>query len=237
MVLSRLVLILLVPLLLAACETTPAPAWDALGAGAADAASPDTASADAPSFSDVAAADVLSEAAPALLSVPPPPPPALEAQSVRTAKLPTAALKLALEAAVQGLWYTSESDYPFQVFALPGGGTPHATAWNIRDKVAPIYVPRPDTLPLAQRKVESVSLTTLLKNYVTPQDWWGDAEKARAPAFQKFKKLLTSQLTYLHVYRVGPKTPWGLSPDIDVFIVGTTAAGDLIVVWTVAIET
>ena len=48
---------------------------------------------------------------------------------------------------------------------------------------------------------------------------------------------MTSQLSYLHVYRVGPKTPWGLSPDIDVFIVGTTVDGDVIVLWTVSIET
>ncbi len=200
---------LLLPALLAACTTTAYPAADA---GATDAAAVDA----APSF------------AVAL--------PALTATTVAH-RAPTATVQAELAAAASGLLYTSESDYPLQVFVLPGAGTPHVTAWNIKAKVAPIYVQRPQTLPLAQRAVESLTLTKLLQPYVEPQDWWGDFEKARAPQFQKLKKILTSQLSYLHVYRVGPKTPWGLSPDIDVFIVGTTVEGDLIVVATVAIET
>jgi hypothetical protein len=150
---------------------------------------------------------------------------------------PTAVVKAALDDAAQDLLYTSESDYPFQVLVLPGAGQPHVTAYNVKQKLAPVYVQRPETLPLAQRKVESKTLATLFKPYVQAQDWWGDFEKERAPKFKKLRHILETQLSYLHVYRVGPKTPWGLSPDIDVFIVGTTADNDLIVLWTVSIET
>lgn len=175
--------------------------------------------------------------APKPLFIAPQPTPALVGLADLKQQQPTAVVKAALDTAVQGLLYTSESDYPFQVFVLPGAGAPHVTAWNIKQKVAPIYVQRPDTLPLAKRAVEAKTLAALFKPYVVAQDWWGDAEKARAPQFLALKKLIAAQLRYVHVYRVGPKTPWGLSPDIDVFIVGTTAQGDLVVLWTVAIET
>ncbi len=149
----------------------------------------------------------------------------------------TAIVKAALDEAVQGLLFTSESDYPFQVFVLPGAGRPHVSTTNIKKKVAAFYVQRPETMPLAQRSVETRTLAALFKYYVHSQDWWGDFEKQRAPQFKKLKAILDAQLSHVHVYRVGPKTPWGLSPDIDVFIEGTTAEGDVIVLWTVSIET
>ncbi len=214
---------LLVPALLAvlaACTTAPS--------ADPDARSPDTPQTDA-------AADAPPTPAAALLAAPMTEP--LRQAETIAHRLPTTGVQAALDAAVQGLLYTSESDYPFGVFVLPGAGTPHVTAYTIKQKVAPFYVQRPQSLPLAQRAVESLTLTALFKPYVEPQDWWGDFEKARAPLFQKLKKIMTSQLSYLHVYRVGPKTPWGLSPDIDVFIVGTTVDGDVIVLWTVSIET
>lgn len=150
---------------------------------------------------------------------------------------PTAVVKAALEEAVQGLLFTSESDYSFQVLVLPGAGRPLVTKLNIKKKIAPFYVQRPETMPLAQRAVETRTLAALFKSYVHAQDWWGDFEKARAPGFKTLKSIVDTQLRHVHVYRVGPKTPWGLSPDIDVFIAGTTADGDVIVLWTVAIET
>ena len=212
--------------LLAACATAPH--------ADADAGSADVPQAEAPTQTLL---PLRIATPPKPLFVAPQPTPGLVALANLSQQQPTAVVKAALESAVQGLLYTSESDYPFQVFVLPGAGAPHVTAWNNKQKVAPIYVARPETLPLDKRAVEARTLATLFKNYVVPQDWWGDDEKARAPKFQQLKKLLTSQLRYVHVYRVGPKTPWGLSPDIDVFIVGTTAQGDLVVLWTVAIET
>ncbi len=220
---------LLLLTLLAACATGTYASADA------DASSADTAPADATADDPPPPIRIAVPVQPTFVA-PSPQSPLLELANLKQ-KQPTAVVKAALDAAVQGLLYTSESDYPFQVFVVPGGGAPHATAYNIKQKVAPFYVQRPDTLPLAKRAVQSRTLASLLKNYVVPQDWWSDFEQARAPQFQKLKKLITSQLSYVHVYRVGPKTPWGLSPDIDVFIVGTTATGDLLVLWTVAIET
>ena len=192
-----------------------------------------------------AAPDATADAAPppTRLAVPPQPQfaVAMPHADLQAATLPqpqpTAVVKAALDAAVQGLLYTSESDYPFQVLVLPGAARPHVTAYNLNQKLAPVYVLRPGTLPLAQRKVQAMTLAALFKPYVQAQDWWGDFEQQRAPQWKKLRHILETQLSYVHVYRVGPKTPWGLSPDIDVFIVGTTADDDLIALWTVSIET
>lgn len=160
-----------------------------------------------------------------------------EGLALTAAAQPTAVVKAALEAVVPGLLYTSESDYPFQILVLPSASKPMTTKLNIQNKLAPVYVLRPETMPLAQRSVETLTLAALFKNYIHRQDWWEDNNRADQPKFQKLYDILRFQLAHVHVYRVGPKTPWGLQPDIDIFIEGTTADGDLIVLWTVSIET
>lgn len=213
----------------AALETAAGPPSDAAADASSAAAAADVPAADAATPTQWAAPP-----APLLVSIAPH---TTLQETVITQPQPTAVVKAALEQAVQGLLYTSESDYPFQVFVLPGAGQPHVTAYNVKQKLAAIYVQRPETLPLAQRKVQSETLAGLFKNYVHAQDWWGDFEKARAPGFKTLKQIIESQLSYVHVYRIGPKTPWGLSPDIDVFILGTSAGGDVVGLWTVSIET
>lgn len=46
------------------------------------------------------------------------------------------------------------------------------------------------------------------------------------------------RLIDVKAFRIGPADPYnGLSPDVDIFLVGGTDEGDLVGVWTVSIET
>ena len=150
----------------------------------------------------------------------------------------TVALKGLLEQASAGLLYGSESDYPYVVFVIPGGWKAPVTAATVKTVLAPIYVPRAESMALADRTVQASTLDGILGRYVTPADWWGDAEKAQADRYQQFIDVLSQGLIGASAFRVGPADPFnGLSPDIDVFVIGGTPNGDLVGVWTVSIET
>ncbi len=149
-----------------------------------------------------------------------------------------AALKGLLEQASAGLLYSSESDYPYVVFVIPGGWKTPVTAGNVKAVVAPIYVARAESMALADRTVQASTLDGILGRYVSPQDWWGDAEKQQAVRYQGLIDVLSQGLVGVEAFRVGPADPYnGLSPDIDVFVIGGTPDGDLVGVWTVSIET
>ena len=147
-------------------------------------------------------------------------------------------LKALLDVAVIGLLYTSESDYPFVVIVVPGAATTPITTDNVKDRVAPVYVPRPDSMSLQDRIVEERTLDDVFEYYITPQDWWTDYEKDRYPRFQALYDILKNQVHDIKVFRVGPYDQYnGMSPDIDVFFVGASDEGDLVGLWTVSIET
>ncbi|MGC4047585.1 MAG: nuclease A inhibitor family protein [Armatimonas sp.] len=110
----------------------------------------------------------------------------------------------ALRSASKGLLYTSESDAKITPFAwsteeVAGATTPvEAVA-----KVAGV----------SASKIQTVSLDSFFDSMTSPQDWWGDEEKATAARFQELAKEL-SGLKNVAAFRVGD------GPDIDVYIVG-----------------
>ncbi len=149
----------------------------------------------------------------------------------------------ALEAAVEGLYHMSESDYPFDVVTVSGGGDSPITADNIKDRIASIYVEHDETTPLAAREVEVRSLEEFFARYTEIGDYWEPEQLEAAPKFQAVYEILRDRLLDAQVYRLGYRYRSGsytsphLSGAIDVFIVGRSHDGHLVGLYTISVET
>ncbi|MDB6111867.1 MAG: nuiA [Pedosphaera sp.] len=123
-----------------------------------------------------------------------------------------------LQEATRDVLYMSESDYPFQIIQRAGEGRP------------------PDAqtvLELSSRAggaVQVVPLETFFKHLIAEKPWHREQENATVRKFQKLLQVIRQHLPNAQVFRVG-------EIQVDVFILGNTADGDLAGLSTRAIET
>ncbi len=123
-----------------------------------------------------------------------------------------------IEEASNGLWYVSETDAEIEAFeAGPVGAV---TKNAILEKLA-----RPPQTPVEERAFED-----FFKRLTTVHDWFGEEEKATARRFVRLKNLLEANLSDLRVFKVG-------RIEIEIFVVGLDAEGDLAGIRTEAVET
>lgn len=142
---------------------------------------------------------------------------------------------MALAAAVDGVDYPSESDYPWIVETFACAAP--VTEDNVKQIIAPVYVEHPGQATLAERAIEVRTLAQLFDPLTVPKDWWTDYEYERADKYTAIRAVLEGGLTDLVVFRLGEKSGNILSGAIDVYVFGTTAEGDLVAMWTVSVET
>lgn len=123
----------------------------------------------------------------------------------------------ALENSAQGVWFTSESDYPFEVFthentALLGDSSLFQSVVGI-DGTA-----------------ESVPFDEWFDKYMAVPDDTDPYFIERAEQFGRIRTAFTENLTNLQVFRVG-------EIEVHIFIVGQTACGKIAGLRTISIET
>lgn len=140
----------------------------------------------------------------------------------------------ALEAAVDGVYYFSESEDLWTVFAIADAAP--VTEANVKDVIAGIYVPH-DDLPLADRAVELRTLAQLMDPLTVMQDWWGPENVMQAEDYKPIRAIFEGQLSDVQVFRLGEQSGNILVGRIDVFVIGETADGDLVGMFAVAVET
>lgn len=128
------------------------------------------------------------------------------------------ALVDALEEATESLLYTSESDYPFEVFLWPIDGP--LTVEKIRTERG-----YSEEVP-----VEVLDFDDFIEPLSSAQDWHGPDEKRISEGYADLKVLLQENLTELLVFRFGEM-------EVDIYIVGTTTSGHFICLATRSVET
>lgn len=143
-----------------------------------------------------------------------------------------AALRAALEDATRDLLYTSESDRPIQVFARVGAAD---YVHSVEDLKRELSIP-------AYRTGQTSSIEATLGKQARHFPGESAADAARADRFAALIALVNQRLQDVRVYRVaGPDafvgTNGALVGEIDIYLVGRNAAGDLIGLRTVAVET
>lgn len=141
----------------------------------------------------------------------------------------------ALEQAVAGVLYSSESDYPWTVVGF-ADAAPVSEA-NVKDVIAAVYVPHEGQAPLADRVIEVRTLAQLIDPLTTPQDWWDDSNKMVAAQYTEIRAVLEAKLVDIQVFRIGELSGNVLQGAVDIYVLGSTADGDVVGMWTVSIET
>ena len=142
----------------------------------------------------------------------------------------------ALEIASAGLWFSSESDYPVDVWVVGSDGTPLTEA-TAKEALADAYVARAGEPGLDDRDVELTDLGAFFDRYTVEQAWWDDERRAQQPRWQALRDVFERQLGDAQVVRFGVRSGGVLSGAIDVFVVGRTADGAWAGVRTVSVET
>lgn len=141
----------------------------------------------------------------------------------------------ALEMAVAGVTYPSESDYPWVVVAF-ADAAPVSEA-NVKDVIAGVYVPHEGEAPLVDRAIEQRTLAQLMDPLTVPQDWWDDYNKMVAAQYTEIRAVLETRLVDIQVFRLGELSGDVLQGAIDIYVLGATPDGDVVGMWTVSIET
>ena len=122
-----------------------------------------------------------------------------------------------LKQASQGMLYTSESDYPFDVFS-----------WQT-DTLTPeqvlIETKHPEKTP-----IQVWDLDKFFAQATEEKDWHGSKEKETVAQCKHLVHTLQTTLSDIQVYRVG-------EIELDIYIVGKTPEGSLAGLSTKVVET
>lgn len=122
--------------------------------------------------------------------------------------------------AIADLWWTSETDAPFELRYWPDA---FAQGFSLDELLSLANLDA--NLPRTK-----ISIEQLFEPATQEQDWHGEEEKLEAGRFRKLKDLVLLSLSELNVFKVG-------EVDITIFIVGKTQTGQWLVLSTQAVET
>jgi hypothetical protein len=117
-----------------------------------------------------------------------------------------------------GLTFVSETDAPVELFD-PGVGNEISVADLIRAAEK-----KPNTFAEVQDAAAFLDRLSEIKS------WYTEEEKRNAKRFARLRKVLTSELADLKMFRIG-------AIQIDIFVVGRDRAGNSVGIRTRAVET
>jgi len=126
-------------------------------------------------------------------------------------------LKGSITACIQGLQYSSESDFPLQLFD-----------WGIK---SPAAIQKKITQKCKHNNATSLAATEFFNRYIQRLERSSDAIlQADAARYKKLQVLLSANASSIMVWRCG-------TISIDIYIVVTTVNGHVLAIKTTAIET
>ena len=92
-------------------------------------------------------------------------------------------------------------------------------------------------MPLADRAIEVRTLAQLMDPLTVPQPWWDDFYFMQAMQYVPIRTIFEMKLEQVQVFRLGEQNGDILQGAIDVYVLGQTADGDVVGMWSVAVET
>lgn len=125
-----------------------------------------------------------------------------------------------LKKAAEGLYFMSESDFPFETVGFKPEKPEASTEENLL---------KSQNLP-AGTTIEKQELTYFLRNQTRDLPEFGPEEKARAQKFRELESLFKNEIPDIAVYRIG-------QVQIDAFLIGKLPDGSLGGLKTRLIET
>lgn len=125
-----------------------------------------------------------------------------------------------LEAALCGLAYQSESDYPLELVHWKRTGDSAVNAEFVRAQLEQ----GPDI------NIEEQDAQKFLQECCLVQPWFGDEERVMARRFKALQDLLNAQLKYMQLFRLG-------ETEVTIVLVGQDSSGDVSGFKTISVET
>jgi Nuclease A inhibitor-like protein len=122
-----------------------------------------------------------------------------------------------LKQATEGLLYTSESDYPFDVFSWQTD--------TLTPKKILMETKHPKNTP-----IQVGDFDQFFAQVAQEKDWYGPKEKETVARYKELVKILQTTLSDIQVYRVG-------KIELEVYVVGKTPEGSLAGISTKVVET
>ncbi len=122
--------------------------------------------------------------------------------------------------AAEGLFFLSESDYPFETVAFPVHKPEGSVVENLR-----IYLNLPETTP-----IEIQQLSYFFRNQTRDLPEFGEEEKVIAQRFRDLEILIKQEIPDAEVYRIGQR-------QIDAYLLGKLPDGTIGGLKTKQIET
>lgn len=132
-------------------------------------------------------------------------------------------LVVALQDAVAGLTYPSESDEPFETVHWPASMPLDASGILT-------YGGHPDTA-----SVEPVDYDEFFAGLTSDEDWWGDEEYKVAHRFETLKDILDANLADRKVFRIASLPEH--ESQVLIYVVGLHASGHVVGLKTLSTET
>lgn len=162
-------------------------------------------------------------------------------------------LRAQLETACEGLWWSSESDYPVEVVWQPSKdhtGTDAAIDWaevtSTDDEVIRRWIVDYEggkgkegkgkegkgkgTKQIDDRAIACVHPTEFFTKATAPKSWHTQEDKAQLAQLQQLRQLLEGTLSHLKIYRCG-------EVEVSLYILGLAPGNILAGVKTTLIET
>lgn len=125
-----------------------------------------------------------------------------------------------LEAALSGLTYQSESDYPLELLHWKKTAESGLSAEFVREQLG----------LSTDVNIEEQDPQKFLQECSLVQPWFGDEERAMARRFKALQDLLNQELKNMKLFRSG-------ETEITVVLVGEDGSGDLSGFKTISVET
>jgi len=120
----------------------------------------------------------------------------------------------------KGLYYPSESDYPFQYFEWDFSASHPLSEGQIRQ-----YTGHPSDAP-----VKEVPFDDFFSKLAQVKDWYGEEEKKTAEQYVTLRDKLRELLADLRVFRVG-------TVEVAIYVVGKSPSGKWVGLRTTSVET
>jgi hypothetical protein len=134
-------------------------------------------------------------------------------------KLSATDLDSSIRKLCEGLVYISETDSPLHL--ITGGKASSISAEDVVNRFG-------DDRP--KWPVEEIGFGEFFGRLTKMQDWYGDEERERVRKYRRLRTMLESNLSDLHVFRVG-------RVQIDIYVIGLDREKNLIGIKTKAVET
>ena len=137
---------------------------------------------------------------------------------------------------IDDLWWTSESDYLWDVVVLEGAADTLVTAESIKGLVNDVHPHDEDYTDWAELAVEEADWADLFDKG-PPEDWWEQSQHDEADRYELLFDYYVENQEDAVTFRIGEDEGGYVGGVVHIYILGTTTDGDIVGIHTISIET